>query len=104
MSMDIVQPEDPVATFTLELLRAGLMLTGLASDLIEALAPEDYPGERPGEVVLEMITGTISTAMTDIDEDTIAHATGLIVAARERVLEHLRLALELSRRGVGGAG
>ena len=59
--MDITKSQDPVACFTLELLRGGLMLSGLASDLIEALAPEDYPGEQPGEVVVEMITGTRST-------------------------------------------
>lgn len=102
--MDITQSQDPVACFTLELLRGGLMLSELASDLIEALAPEDYPGEQPGEVVVEMITGTIATALSDTDEDTILQATALIVDARERVLEHLRLALELSRRGRGGVG
>ena len=104
MSMDITQSQDPVASFTLELLRGGLMLSGLAGDLIEALAPEDYPGEQPGEVVVEMITGTIATALCDTDEDTIVQATALIVDARERVLEHLQLALALSRRGRAGDG
>jgi hypothetical protein len=80
------------------------MLSDLASDLIEALAPEDYPGEQPGEVVVEMITGTIATALSDTDEDTIVQATALIVDARERVLEHLQLALALSRRGRAGEG
>lgn len=101
--MDITQSQDPVACFTLELLRGGLMLSGVASDLVEALKPEDYPGEEPGEVVMEMITGTIATALEASDHETILQATALIGDACDRVLEHLRLALELSRRR-GGQG
>lgn len=104
MSMDITQPQDHVTTFTLALLGTGLMLSDLAADLIEGLPPEHYPGERVEEVVVEMITGTISTAIGDTDKHTIVQATDLIVDARERVIEHLGLALELARRGRGPAG
>jgi hypothetical protein len=97
--MTVGQPEDHVATFTEELLRTGVMLSDLAADLIEALPAEHYPGEAPGAVVIEMITGTISTALADTDENEVAQATQLIRAASDRVLEHLRLALELSKRG-----
>jgi hypothetical protein len=50
-------------------------------------------------VVVEMLTGTISTALEGADEAEVVRATELIAAARERVYEHLRLALELSKSG-----
>ncbi len=74
------------------------MLSGLAADLVEALPPDAYPGECPAAVVIEMVTGTIRAALADTDEREVHRATDLIVEARERVLEHLQLALELSRR------
>jgi hypothetical protein len=95
----VSEPEDHVSTFTDELLRTGLMLSGLAADLVEVLPAEHYPAEEPGVVVIEMIAGTISTVLADTDEDEVARATQLIRVASDRVLEHLRLALELSRRG-----
>jgi hypothetical protein len=101
--MDITQSQDPVACFTLELLRGGLMLSGVVSDLVEALKPEDDAGEEPGAVVMEMITGTIATALGATDGETILQATALIGDACDRVLEHLRLALELCKRS-GGEG
>jgi hypothetical protein len=104
MSMDIDQTHDYATTFSLELLRASTILCGLAGDLVDAIGPEDYPGERPEAVVLEMITGTISSALATTGADAIAQATQLIVDARERVIEHLELALELSRRGRGAMG
>jgi hypothetical protein len=48
--------------------------------------------------------GTISSALATTGADAIAQATQLIVDARERVIEHLELALELSRRGRGAMG
>ncbi len=39
------EPTDEVAAFTDGILRAGLMLHGLASDLIEDLAPDAFPGD-----------------------------------------------------------
>jgi hypothetical protein len=104
MSMDIDQTHDYATTFSLELLRASTILCGLAGDLVDAIGPEDYPGERPEAVVLEMIMGTISSALATTGADAIAQATQLIVDARERVIEHLELALELSRRGRGAMG
>ncbi len=102
--MGSVVPEDHVARFTEELLRTGSMLSGLAADLVEALPPDAYPDECPAAVVIEMVTGTIRTALADTDEREVYRASDLIAEARERVLEHLRLALELSRRMGRGTG
>lgn len=96
--MENIDPDDPVAEFTLELLRGGLMLSGLAADLAEALPEDAYPGEEPGTVVMEMITGTIRTAVDSADTRDLERATTLIAEACDRVIEHLKLALELSQR------
>ena len=96
--MGASRPADPVAAFTEELLRTGLMLEGLAADLVEAIRPDAYPGEDPAAVVIEMVTGTIATALSGTDRPDLQLATDLMAAARERVLEHVELSLELSRR------
>ncbi len=79
------------------------MLFDLAADLTEALPADAYPGEEPAAVVIEMVTGTIRTVLAAADERDVERATELIAEARERVLEHLQLALELSRRIHGDA-
>jgi hypothetical protein len=89
---------DSAAAFTEELLRTGVMLSELASNLVEALPADAYPGEEPGAVVIDMVTGTIRTALAAVDERDLEHATELIAASRDHVLEHLKLALAFSRR------
>jgi hypothetical protein len=89
---------DHVTAFTEELLSTGLMLAELGSNLAESLPADAYPGEEPGAVVAEMITGTIHTALGAVDGQDLARATQLIAEARDRVLDHLQLALALSRR------
>lgn len=96
--MEPTNTTDAIDDFVLELLRVGYMLTGLAADLAETLSPEAYPGEDPAAVVIEMITGTIRTALTEVGEEAVESAVELIREAAERVIEHLRLALALSRR------
>ena len=93
-----------MAVFTWELLRTGCMLSDLASDLIEAIPPDAYPGEDPAAVVIEMMTGTIGTALADVETREIERATSLISWAADRVIEHLQLALELRRRMDAGPG
>jgi hypothetical protein len=94
----VLESEDRVAAFTLELMRTGHMLSNLGADLVESLPDDEYPGESPAAVVIEMVVGTIRTSLADADEGELERATELIVDARERVLEHLQLALALSRR------
>ncbi len=96
--MGSTEAMDSVASFAEELLRTGLMLSELMSNIVEALPADAYPGEEPGAVVIEMVTGTIRTALAAVDKRDLEHATELIAASRDRVLEHLNLALALSRR------
>lgn len=51
-----------------------------------------------------MESGTIRTALDGADPSDVMRCTALFVDARERVLEHLRLALKLSERMHGEAG
>lgn len=50
-----------------------------------------------------MVAGTIRTVLAAADERDVERAARLIAEAPERVLEHLQLALELSRRIHGDA-
>jgi hypothetical protein len=102
--MGSTESPDYAAHFTEELLRAGNMLFGLAADIVEATPPDAYPGEEPGAVVIDMIVGTIRTFLDGVDERELQRASDLISGACDRVMEHLELALERSRRMEGEAG
>ena len=93
-----IESTDAASAFTLELLRAAVMLTGLADDLVDAISPDASGSEEPEALFLEMVSGTIATAIGDADQHDLRRATELIAAACERVVEHLQLAVELSRR------
>jgi hypothetical protein len=90
--------QDVIDGFALELLRMGDVLAGLAVDLVETLPAEAYPGEKPAAVVMEMITGSIRTALVEADQSDVQRAVELMREAADRVFEHLRLALVLRRR------
>ena len=90
--------DDHIERFVIQLLRAGCMLSGIASELIEELPPEAYPGEEPAAVVVEMMCGTIATALASCNPADVRRATELIDQAASRTLEHLQLACDLSRR------
>jgi hypothetical protein len=90
--------EDHIEQFVLELLRTGYMLTELVANLAEALPTDAYPGETPGAVVIDMLRGTIATALVSADPQDVQRATELIQLAVAQTLEHMRLACELSER------
>lgn len=102
--MGAAWPQDHIATFTEELLRTGFVLRELAADLVEAIPHDAYPGEEPAAVILEMVTGTIRAGLVGVPERDVRRATELIGEAQALVLEHLKLALELSRHIHGEAG
>ena len=55
--------------------------------------PEDaFPGEEPGEVLLEMVTGSIRPAADAAGERAVREATALLGAIGERVVDDLRAA------------
>jgi hypothetical protein len=96
--MEMPGVEEHVERFVRELLTAGVMLNGLVLDLVEAVRDDAYPGEEPIAVVIEMLCGTIATAVASVDPRDVERASELIDLARTRTLEHLRLARVLSRR------
>lgn len=107
VSMDIPRIDRDIALFVVELVNTGAMLRQVAADLEDALPDDAYPGEEPRAVVLEMLCGTISTALGSVDPSEVRRATELIARAGERTREHLELALAMSRRmhgADGGAG
>jgi hypothetical protein len=102
--MDTAGGDNHIEHFVLELLRSGYMLTELVADLAEELPADAYPGETPAAVVLEMLCGTIGTALVSTDPNDVRRATELIQRALARTLEHLRLAYDLSGRIHGESG
>src|ERR1700722_17562570 len=102
--MESPDSDDHVNQFVLQLLRTGLVLSGLAAELIESLPVDAYPGEEPGAVVVEMLSGTIATALRSADPRDVRRATELMDGAVERTIEHLELACALSRRMEGDGG
>ena len=51
-----------------------------------------------------MITGSIRTALVEADQSDVQRAVELMHEAADRVIEHLRLALELRRRMESAGG
>ena len=96
--------EQPITEFVLGLLDTGGMLNDLIAELADDLPPDAYPGEDHRMVVLEMVCGTIATALAEVDTDTVRHATALMDLAAARTVEHLRLAAALSSRMRGEPG
>lgn len=96
--MERPRDDDHIERFVLQLLSTGSMLAGLVGDLADALPVDAYPGEEPADVVVEMMYGTIATAVGAVDPEKVRAATELIGLAGAQVIEHLRVARELSRR------
>ncbi len=96
--MEPTQTQDHIDQFVLSLLRTGLLLTDVAADLAQSLPQDAHPDEDPGAVVIEMLSGTIRSVLETVDPQAVERAADLIEQAVDRVEEHLRLALELSRR------
>jgi hypothetical protein len=89
---------DYVHDFVWEVLRTGLMLTELLSDLVESLPDNAYPGETNAEVVIEMLIGTVRPVVDTAGEELVRRAAHLLVDTRERTATDLRLAMELAGR------
>jgi hypothetical protein len=100
------QTGEHIDVFVFGLIRSGLMLSELASNLTEALPDDAYPGEDTAAVVLEMLCGTIATAIESVDPRDVRRATEIIDLAVERTREHVALACAMSRRihGEDGGG
>jgi hypothetical protein len=91
------QSADFVHDLVLQVVRTGLMLSDLLADLIEELPEDAYPGECAGEVVFEMLVGTIRPVGIAAGEEAVRSATALLAACSDRTLADLRQACELAR-------
>jgi hypothetical protein len=92
--MASVPQGDAARDFIEELLRAGLALIDLTSNLIETM-PERV-GEDSAEVLIEMMAGTCRPALSAAGEEECRNATRLIETVWERVMSDLRAAAVLA--------
>jgi hypothetical protein len=80
-----------------EVVRVGLMITGVLEDLLETLPQDAFPGENEAEVLLEMLAGTIQPAIAAAGEDTVCELAALLGAMSDRVMTDLEIVVELVR-------
>jgi hypothetical protein len=88
---------DETRLFLEELLRTGLMLTDVPAGLLDDLPPDAFPGEDSGEVLLEMVAGSLRPVTAAAGTPTITQATALLGAVADRVVDDLRSAVEAAR-------
>jgi hypothetical protein len=86
-----------------ELLMTALGLGAVLSTLLEDIPEDAFPGEDSAEVLLEMVVGSSRPAAEAAGETRCWEASALIGAVRDRVLDDLRAAAELTRRRPGDA-
>jgi hypothetical protein len=89
---------DYVRDFVEEVLRTGSMLLELLDDLIESVPEDAFPGESIIDVVLDMLTETISPAAQAAGEVSVRSAVALLADSSSRALADLEHAAELARR------
>ncbi len=91
-------PYEDVRALTETLLRTGIMLSDLLGNLLDDLPEEAFPGEDQAEVLIEMLTGTITPVASAAGPKSVEGTIALLEAVGDRVLTDMRAALELSRR------
>jgi len=80
-----------------EMMRTGFVFIDLVSSLIEELPDDAFRGEEKGVVLLGMVAGSCVPAVQAAGERECRAATALIGAVRDRVLDDLRTAAELTK-------
>jgi hypothetical protein len=93
--METTQPT--ARDFVWELLKGGIALGDLAESLIDALPEDAYPGEDHGQVVLDMMAGSMQPAIDAAGPDTVRDVIALINAAHDRVLQDLVAARDIAK-------
>lgn len=88
---------DEALAFVHLILRVGFVLTSLLSDLVEEIPEDAFPGEHPGEVLIEMVAGSVRPVVDAAGPVTVHGAGALLEAIVDRTLEDLRQAVELAR-------
>jgi hypothetical protein len=80
-----------------EVLRVGVALTDLVAGLIETLPEDAFPGEETGEVLVEMVVGSIYPAAESAGATAVGEATALVGAIHDRVSADLRAVAALTK-------
>jgi hypothetical protein len=88
---------DVTRELVLETLRTALALEEVMGSLLAELPDTAFPAEDRAEVLLEMLIGSVHPAARAAGERDCRVATALVGAIRERVIDDLRTAAELSR-------
>jgi hypothetical protein len=81
-----------------QVLRTGLMLVDLFGDLVEQIPDDAFPGEEPGEVLVEMLTGTAHPVAMAAGDRTVEQTVALLGAITDRTLADLKAAARLAQR------
>ena len=91
-----------VHALTEAVLRAGLMLSDLLGNLLEDLPEDAFPGEHAPEVLIEMVSGSITPVANAAGPQAVHDTVALLGAVCDRVLSDLRAAVALARRDAPG--
>ena len=98
MRRESAGPEhDDVRALVEELLRTGLMFTDVLSGLLDDLPDGAFPGEDSGEVLVEMLTGSVRPVAEAAGPAAVKSAITLVGAMADRTVSDLRRALEVAR-------
>lgn len=94
-------PSPDVRELVESILRTGLMLGHVFGDLLEDLPDDAFAGEDPGEVLLDMFTGTIAPVADAAGGEAVRQATALLGAVADRTIADLQAAAQLAAEGDG---
>ena len=98
MRREFAGPEhDDVRALVEELLRTGLMFTDVLSGILDDLPDGAFPGEDSGEVLVEMLTGSVRPVADAAGPAVVKSAITLVGAMADRTVSDLRRALEVAR-------
>ena len=79
-----------------ELVRTGFVVSEALSSLLEDLPAHAFPGEDPGEVLLEMAAGSCAPVVRAAGDPLCREIIALAGAIQEKFLTDLRMAAELA--------
>ena len=71
-------------------------IDGRSPDRAPGIGGDAFPGEDPGEVIVEMLTGTIRPAAEAVGTRAVEDATALLGAMADRTLADLKAARDLA--------
>jgi hypothetical protein len=92
---------DDAYGFVWEVVKTGNMLFDVLSMLLDDIPDDAFPGEQPGEVLIQMLAGTFAPAAEAAGPETVREATALVGALGDRAITDLRAAADLARAREG---